>query len=72
MAQVLDDTTPQPPAKRRSGSNKRQRDRQLKLNLLPSEEQRLQQLAEQGGFRTVQQYILHRLERDLESAVAAS
>ena len=72
MAQVLEDTTPQAPAKRRSGSSKRQRDRQLKLNLLPSEEKKLQQLAQRGGFRTVQQYILHRLEQDLGSTAAAS
>ncbi len=52
----------QTPRKSRSGSQKRQRDRQLKLSLLPSEEQKLQALAQRGGFASVQQYILSRLE----------
>jgi hypothetical protein len=45
----------------RSGSNKRQRTQQVKLNLLPQEEQRLRSRAEQGGFPSVQAYILHQL-----------
>jgi hypothetical protein len=45
----------------RSGSNKRQRTQQVKLNLLPQEEQRLRSRAEQGGFPTVQSFILHQL-----------
>jgi hypothetical protein len=47
--------------KSRSGSNKRQRTQQVKLNLLPQEEQRLRSRAEQGGFPTVQSFILHQL-----------
>ena len=47
--------------KSRSGSNKRQRTQQVKLNLLPQEEQRLRSRAAKSGFPTVQSFILHQL-----------
>jgi hypothetical protein len=43
--------------KRRSGSENRQRNRHKKLSLLPTEEQVLQQLADEKGLN-IQQFIL--------------
>lgn len=48
--------------KRRSGSENRQRNHQVKLSLLGIEHARLQQLARDAGLPNIQQYILHRLE----------
>lgn len=45
-------------AKRRSGSETRQRTRQYKLSLLPEEEMVLRQLADEQGLPNIQQYIL--------------
>ncbi len=42
-------------------SEKRQRTQQVKLRLLPQEEERLRDLATQHGFSSVQAYILHKL-----------
>lgn len=69
MAQVLD--KPQTSKKRR-GPERRQRDRQLKLRLLPSEEEQLQEVAKSAGFSSIQQYILHRLQQDLKAPAEAS
>ncbi|WP_084269121.1 hypothetical protein [Mycobacterium avium] len=54
--------------KRRSGSETRQRNHQVKLSLLGVEHARLQQLARDAGLPNIQQYILHRLEPDLVPA----
>ncbi|MDX1886914.1 MULTISPECIES: hypothetical protein [Mycolicibacterium] len=63
------------PRKSRSGSSNRQRNEQVKLNLLPTERQRLQQLADRGGYQNVQAYIMDKLQPDLAligGAAAAS
>ena len=49
------------PEARRRRSENRQRTQQVKLRLLPQEEERLRQHAQASGFPTVQAYILHRL-----------
>jgi len=54
--------------KRRSGSEKRQRNHQVKLSLLGIEHARLQQLAHDAGLPNIQQYILQRLEPDFAPA----
>lgn len=53
---------------RRSGSEKRQRTRQVKLSLLPSEEDVLASKAASLGFPSVQAFILDRLKPDLANA----
>jgi hypothetical protein len=45
----------------RRKSETRQRTQQVKLRLLPQEEQRLRDHAAQAGFASVQAYILHKL-----------
>lgn len=45
----------------RRRSETRQRTQQLKLRLLPQEEELLRKHAEANGFPTMQAYILHRL-----------
>jgi hypothetical protein len=45
----------------RRRSENRQRTQQVKLRLLPQEEELLRQHAQASGFPTVQAYILHRL-----------
>lgn len=45
-------------ARRRSGSETRQRTRQYKLSLLPQEEEILRRLADEQGLPNIQQYIL--------------
>lgn len=52
------DTVRESPRRR---SENRQRTQQVKLRLLPQEEERLRRHAELNGFPTVQAYILHRL-----------
>lgn len=49
------------PEVRRPRSENRQRTQQVKLRLLPQEEELLRQHAQKNGFPTVQAYILHRL-----------
>ena len=49
------------PDTRRRRSESRQRTQQVKLRLLPQEEELLRQHAQESGFPTVQAYILHRL-----------
>jgi len=49
------------PGSRRPRSENRQRTQQVKLRLLPQEEELLRQHAQASGFPTVQAYILHRL-----------
>jgi hypothetical protein len=46
---------------RRRRSETRQRTQQVKLRLLPQEEELLRRAAEAHGFPTMQAYILHRL-----------
>lgn len=48
----------------RRGSETRRRTQQIKLSLLPDEQQRLQALAQGRGFASVQAYILDRLKSD--------
>lgn len=50
-----------PGTTRRPRSENRQRTQQVKLRLLPQEEELLRQHAQASGFPTVQAYILHRL-----------
>ncbi len=45
----------------RRKSETRQRTQQVKLRLLPQEEERLRDHAARAGFATVQAYILHKL-----------
>lgn len=52
------------PSNPRRGSETRRRTQQIKLSLLPAEEQRLQALAQRLGFPSVQAYILDRLKSD--------
>ncbi|OHU66775.1 hypothetical protein BKG86_19790 [Mycobacteroides chelonae] len=49
----------------RSGSQTRKRAEAVKLNLLPSEATALQKLAESGGFRNVQAFIMDRLQPEI-------
>ena len=54
-------------AKRKS--EKRRRTHQVKLRLLPQEDERLRRQAAEQGFRTVQAYILHLLPEITEDLV---
>jgi hypothetical protein len=51
--------------RRRSGSETRQRTARLDLRLLPSEQRALRVLADQGGHRSVQSWILEALRPQL-------
>ena len=51
--------------KSRSGSNTRKRDKQVKLNLLPKEQELLRELADAGRFQNVQAYIMDRLRPEM-------
>lgn len=58
--------TVEPMVKRsRSGSQNRRRDQAVKLNLLPSEADALAVLADRGGYRNVQAFIMDRLRPEI-------
>jgi hypothetical protein len=52
--------------RRRSGSETRRRTARLDLRLLPSEQRALRVLADQGGHRSVQSWILEALRPQLD------
>jgi len=58
---VMANTTAADQDSPRRRSENRQRTRQLKLRLLPQEEELLRRHAAASGFPTLQAYILHRL-----------
>ena len=62
MVSMTDGDRLQTPKKRRSGSETRQRDHQVKLSLLGREHARLEELRKEAGLKSIQEYILYKLE----------